>query len=70
MRDLQELKTYAEGVGCQSDVIEWIEKRVKDQPLGEVEHILDYLASDKRPRRLNRATYNLLVGGLASGTAI
>ena len=69
MRDLQELKTYAEGVGCQSDVIEWIEKRVKDQPLGEVEHILDYLASDKRPRRLNRATYNQMKSNATKWTA-
>ena len=49
---------YAHTIECQSDVHEWIDSRVKDQPTSEVEHIIDYLASDRRPRRLDRATYS------------
>jgi hypothetical protein len=54
----KELIEYAKGISCKEDVFEWIDKRVPDNfNIGEVEHILDYLGSNKRPKRLDRATY-------------
>ena len=49
---------YARQVNCADDVFAWIEKRVDHKiPSHEVEHIIDYLASDARPKRLDRATF-------------
>jgi hypothetical protein len=54
----QELKNYALGLNASDVVVAWIEKRVKGkEPVSEVEHIIDYLISDKAPKRLDRATY-------------
>jgi len=58
-----EIIKYAKAMQVQEDVINWIEthlfayleKNKADQT--EVEHIIDYLASDKRPKRLSKMSY-------------
>jgi uncharacterized SAM-binding protein YcdF (DUF218 family) len=54
----QELINYARGMNAKDDVLLWIEKRIKDYNLiSENEHIIDYLCSANRPKRLDRATF-------------
>jgi len=53
-----ELIKYAVGLNASQCVISWIEKRVEDdKDQSEAEHIIDFLISDKAPKRLDRATY-------------
>ena len=54
---IEELKEYAKGLGCQDDVLSFIEKRYTDQSINDFEHIIDFLVSNERPKRLDRATY-------------
>ena len=60
---LNEITKYAQGMDCQPDVFEWINKHLlahlekNNCEQGEIEHIVDYLASDKRPKRLTRMSY-------------
>ncbi|MDC7221564.1 MAG: PcfJ domain-containing protein [Spirochaetales bacterium] len=62
----EELSNYAKGMNCSADVFDWIEKRVPEKyDLSEVEHILDYLASSRRPKRLERATYDQMKSNAA-----
>ena len=50
---------YANGINASADVIIWLKKNIpKNYDVQEVEHIIDYLVSDKAPKRLVRATYN------------
>lgn len=59
----QEIIKYAKGMNCAQDVFDWIEKHLaahlkkNDLEQGEVEHIIDYFASDKRPERLAKMSY-------------
>jgi hypothetical protein len=59
-----EIIKYAQGMNCAQDVFEWIEKHLspfleknKTIQLTEVEHIVDYFASEKRPKRLSKMSY-------------
>ena len=60
---LEKYKSYAKHVNAQEDVIHWIglalksylEKNPENQT--EIEHIIDYMASDKRPKRISRMSY-------------
>jgi len=60
---INEITKYAQGMNCQADVFEWIEKHLtghlakNNSEQGEIEHIIDYLASDKRPKRLSKMSY-------------
>lgn len=62
-RLLQEIIRYAQGMNCAQDVFDWINKHLaafleKNNPeQGEIEHIIDYLASDQRPERLAKMSY-------------
>ena len=55
---------YAKHIGCDNDVLKWIETTLtaylKDnaEDQTEIEHILDYMASDKRPKRIGRMSYD------------
>ena len=54
----EDLKKYAEGMGAKKDVLKWIDTHVpKDASQQEAEHVVDYLCSDKRPKRLSKASY-------------
>ncbi len=54
----ENLIKYTEGLGGGQSVLDWIDKRVSDDAdISETEHIIDYLLSDKAPKRLGRATY-------------
>lgn len=61
--EINQIIEYAKFMNCQSDVFNWIEKHLaayfKDNKPDqtEIEHIIDYLASDKRPKRLNKMSY-------------
>jgi hypothetical protein len=49
---------YAKGMNANDSILKWIELRVtQDKDQQEVEHIIDYLCSDKAPARLDKATY-------------
>lgn len=54
---------YAKFVNSPADVVDWINKHLaaylKDNPedQSEIEHIIDYLASDSRPARISRMSY-------------
>ena len=60
---INEIINYAKAMQVQEDVINWIEthlfayleKNKADQT--EIEHIIDYLASEKRPKRLSKMSY-------------
>jgi hypothetical protein len=53
-----EIYNYAKNMEINPDVIAWLEKTEKDWVnQEEIEHIIDYLASNKRPKKLERATY-------------
>ena len=60
---INEITKYAQGMNCQADVFEWISKHFATQldkakiEQIEIEHIIDYLASDKRPKRLSKMSY-------------
>ena len=54
----EELIKYAKGMEVKSYVMDWLEQRIDEQPQQEVEHIIDYLVSDKAPKKLERATYD------------
>ena len=56
---MKEIIKYAEGLNASEEVLEWIEKRVeKKHDQSDVEHIIDFLVSDKAPKNLERATYD------------
>ena len=56
---INEIIKYAEGQNASEEVLEWIEKRVeKKHDQSDVEHIIDFLVSDKAPKNLERATYD------------
>ena len=56
---MKEIIKYAEGQNASEEVLEWIEKRVeKKHDQSDVEHIIDFLVSDKAPKNLERATYD------------
>ncbi len=58
----QELVEYAKGLNCQESIVSWIEKRIEAPiNISECEHIIDYLNSDKCPKRLNSATYKQML---------
>jgi len=57
---IENIIKYAQHMNCKQDVFEWINKHLavyleknKMEQL-EIEHIIDYLASDKRPKRLTK----------------
>jgi len=53
-----EIIKYAKGLGAKDTVLKWLEQRVDEEKnQGEVEHIVDYLVSNKAPKKLDRATY-------------
>ena len=55
-----EIIKYVKGMTDKSYIIEWVEKKLnklKNINQKEFEHIIDYLISDKSPKRLDRATY-------------
>jgi hypothetical protein len=56
-----EIIKFAQGVGVAQDVYDWLDRIVfvsdKQYEQSEIEHILDYLASYERPKKLERATY-------------
>jgi len=60
---INEIIKYAQGVGVEQDVLAWINTHLKprlekDKPeQSEVEHIIDYFASDKRPKRIGKMSY-------------
>jgi hypothetical protein len=61
---LNQLIQYAQGMNLQPDALTWVTTHLKAHlekhpttPQTEVEHILDYLASDKRPARLSKMSY-------------
>ena len=65
---IEELQSYAKGINANEEVTSWlnttgkknIEKAflaLKPIPLGEVEHILDFLISDAAPARLRKMSY-------------
>jgi hypothetical protein len=48
---------YAVGQNASSDVCEWVTRRIGDSvSITDGEHVIDYLLSDKRPKRLDRMT--------------
>ena len=54
----KELERYLNGVNAPEKVRVWVEKNYNEyHKLSNVEHIIDYLCSDKAPKRLDRATY-------------
>jgi len=61
---MEQILKYAEGIGTSQEVINWINTVVKAKTKrhalnqGEVEHILDYLASDAAPTRLRKMSYS------------
>ena len=53
-----EIIEYAKNIGASDDIIQWINQRVEDKcNVSECEHIIDYLMSDKAPKKLVHATY-------------
>jgi len=54
---MKEIIKYAIGMGCDKTTIEWIEKRYNNQEVSELEHIIDYIVSEK-PKRIMKATYD------------
>ena len=58
-----EIINYANGMGAQDDVINWLNtvvaKYMEENPVEQcdVEHIIDYLCSEKRPKRVSRMSY-------------
>ena len=59
---IDELVEYAKGMNAEEDVFVWINERVKTPLIQvELEHIIDYLCSDKRPKKLDRATYEQIL---------
>jgi len=55
-----EIIKYAEGLGADQKVIDWVELQLSKKEginQSEIEHVIDYLISDKGPKRLERATY-------------
>lgn len=60
---MEKYYNYAKHVGCAHDVQTWIKNHLaahlktnaEDQT--EIEHILDYMASDKRPKRISKMSY-------------
>jgi hypothetical protein len=60
---LAEITKYAQGMSVQPDVLTWIDTHFKpylekEKPeQTEVEHIIDYFASDKRPKRISKMSY-------------
>lgn len=67
---------YAEFLGASSEVLDWTntiirarEKKGKTTDLTEFEHILDYLVSDKAPKRLRKMSYEQAKSGADKWTA-
>ena len=60
---LSELKKYAEGLGANQEVSQWVNttlaKTLKKRSVaqGDAEHIIDYLMSPSAPKRLQRMSY-------------
>ena len=61
---LNDIIKYAKGMEVKQDVFDWINSHLKaqlekDGVIGqsEVEHIIDYMASDKRPKRISKMSY-------------
>ena len=55
---MNDILHYAEGLGAQDYTIEWIKKRIPENcDIQEAEHVIDYMLSDKAPKRLEHATY-------------
>ena len=56
---MKTLKDYAEFMQCHPDVTTWIDNVLSKQEVTqqEAEHIIDYLASDKRPKRISRMSF-------------
>ena len=45
-----------------NQIVLWLEKRQpEDVELGQVEHVIDYMLSDKAPKRTERATWEQMV---------
>ena len=61
---LQEIIKYAKGMNVDQDVFTWIDSHLKayleknNPEQSEVEHIIDYFASDKRPKRISKMSYD------------
>src|SRR3990167_2736371 len=55
---------YARHISAPDDVMLWVETVLKSylanspEDQAEIEHILDYLSSDKRPKRIGRMSYD------------
>lgn len=55
----QELIKYAEGLGADQKILKWLKTHVFSQEninQSEVEHVIDYLVSDKAPKNLSKAS--------------
>src|SRR3990167_1537938 len=49
---------YASAMNARKEVLDWVSKRIEETtPITDGEHIIDYLCSDKSPKRLERMTY-------------
>jgi hypothetical protein len=61
---ISELKKYAAGMNCHSDVFVWIDNHLRayakknNIEISEAEHVIDYLASEERPKRLSKMSYS------------
>ncbi|MGD9600072.1 MAG: hypothetical protein AB7P94_17285 [Steroidobacteraceae bacterium] len=62
--DIQGIRDYANGLGADDVVRDWLERCVfsKDDVINketqsDIEHVIDFLISDKRPKSLKKVTY-------------
>ena len=61
--NLNKYLEYAKFMGCDSDVLDWINTHLKSylannkENQTKIEHILDYFASNARPKRISRMSY-------------
>lgn len=64
---MENYKQHAKNAGCADDVMSWIEGplsawvKKKGENQQEIEHIIDFLASDDRPKRLTYLSYEAAV---------
>jgi hypothetical protein len=61
---MNKYKEYAKHMNCNDDVMQWMENHLSsylkenEENQTEIEHILDYMASDKRPKRISKMSYD------------
>ena len=60
----EEIIKYAKGMNAKQKIIDWINKELYKLNVvnqTEIEHIIDYLVSDKAPKKLDKATYKQML---------